>query len=89
MFCPHEILINSRRLFVQVHTGIDYVRGAPWLVRYNPLRWEIILGERRDFQPHKIVINRDGRAYLAWAKFWWDAGYKHIWAFRNRRRFKP
>ena len=62
MECRHKIVLNSRLLFITVHTKADYHFGIPFLELLNPLRYSVTL-----FQ--KWTLNKGGRASITASNF--------------------
>lgn len=82
MFDPTEFIANGRFGYICCHTGNDYHRGAPILVRWNPLRWQIGIGRDR---PCWLVLNRNGRLHRRWSDLTWRLWRKRRW---ERQRSK-
>lgn len=81
MYCPSNIILNSRFLWIELHTDGDYtgLSNVPIRQRLNPLRYEIGMGPRVPIKGtpsvrRLIVINNDGRWNLLWSNFKW----KHL-----------
>lgn len=87
MHCPSNIILNSRFLWIEIHTDGDYtwLSTVPLSQRLNPLRYEIGLGPRLPIKGSPsvrrlIVLNKNARWNLLWSNFKWNhLGGKSRW----------
>lgn len=70
MYCPSSIILNSKIVFITLHTSADYYRASqiPWGERLNPLRYELIFAP---FTKHRTVINKDGKLATKFSNLIW------------------
>ena len=68
MFCPHNIVLNTRLVMLTLHTKTDYHVGLPLRERLNLLRYSVTFhpGTRRHF-----TVNKDGKAAIWLANAIW------------------
>ena len=70
MHCPEHIILDSKIVFITLHTSWDYqrLRWVPWRERLNPLRYEFIIAP---FTKYRTVINKDGTWARRASNWWW------------------
>lgn len=71
MYCPSNVVFDSSRVMITLHTDGDYnyVRDVPLRQKANPLRYSICWKwwERS----RAYYINRNGWAYIKITNAWW------------------
>lgn len=91
MHCPSNIILNSRFLWIEIHTDGDFngFTEVPARQRINPLRYQIGIGPNLPIKGtpsvrRLIILNKNGRWNIAWSNFRWKyLGGKKRWEKKN------